>query len=220
MFDAVVTGGGRGLGVAIVRGLAMEAAIANSGARVIVTARDGVSARRTAELLRSEGLAAVEAYTPALDVASLQSVQAFARFATEELDLGLLVNNAAVCDPGWNRSVVSHTLRTNVIGPLSLARAVAPIMIRRGHGHIVTISSGDGELLYLHPGLQAALRAATTSRQVLQVLAQAAPPRDDLQGGRERADARLGVGAAHIGCRRPAHQCCLSRRCPDTHVRG
>jgi NAD(P)-dependent dehydrogenase (short-subunit alcohol dehydrogenase family) len=49
-------------------------------------------------------------------------------------------------------------------------------MLHRRRGHVVHISSGDGELLYLHTALQAALRVTDSEAAVLRVLARAAPP--------------------------------------------
>lgn len=61
-----------------------------------------------------------------------------------------LVNNAGVC----YRSVIEHMdpdaeleqLRTNYLGPMSVIRAVLPLMRERGRGHIVNISSVSGSV--------------------------------------------------------------------------
>ena len=89
---AVVTGANRGLGLAIARGLA------ESGAHVVVTAREGGTASSAvAAALRADGLSA-EAYVPPLDVGDLRSVRAFGEFcAAASVAPDALVNNAAVC---------------------------------------------------------------------------------------------------------------------------
>ncbi|MBL7687240.1 MAG: SDR family oxidoreductase [Bdellovibrionaceae bacterium] len=61
-----------------------------------------------------------------------------------------LVNNAGVC----YRSVIEHMdpdaeleqLRTNYLGPMSIIRAVLPLMRERGKGHIINISSVSGSV--------------------------------------------------------------------------
>ena len=175
---AVVTGASGGLGLALVRALAELAAPPQ---RVILTARDAEQAVRAAATLRAApGLQCVEAYAAPLDVCDRRSIAAFAAWAERSLDGGvdLLFNNAAICPPGWNAHVVRQTLRTNVLGPLALSAAVLPGMLDRRRGHIVNVSSGDGELVYLHTALQRELHAATTPRAVLRVLARASPPQD------------------------------------------
>ena len=56
-------------------------------------------------------------------------------------------------------------------------RALLPGMRRHGGGRILSVSSGDGELAYLHSALQDDLRAARTAPQLLRVLGRARPPR-------------------------------------------
>ena len=75
------------------------------------------------------------------------------------------LNNAAVCEEGWSDAVVRRALRTNALGPFWLARALLPGMRRHGGGRILSVSSGDGELAYLHSALQDDLRAARTAPQ-------------------------------------------------------
>ena len=167
---AVVTGGSRGLGLALAEELAL------AGARVVLGVRDeGHGAAAVAELA-GRGLLA-EAHP--LDVGCWRSVAAFGDRCERELGgVDLLVNNAAVCESGWDRGVVRRTLRTNVLGPVLLTRRLLPGMLHRGHGAVLSVSSGDGELCYLSPPLQADLRAAHTHGGLLRVLARAGPPRD------------------------------------------
>ncbi len=171
----VVTGASRGLGLAIAHRLGETI----DDGRVVLTARCGRDAVTAANALQSKGVN-VEPYANALDVADPSSVRAFAGFAEAELGgrIDLLVNNAAICQRGWEPNVVRRTLRTNVIGPLALSRIALPGMRRRRHGHILHVSSGDGELVYLNTLLQSALNGATSQRDVLRTLVRAAPPRE------------------------------------------
>lgn len=60
----------------------------------------------------------------------------------------ILVNNAGVCF----RSVVEHMdvesemiqLKTNYLGPMTLVRALLPVMREQGGGHVINISSASG----------------------------------------------------------------------------
>lgn len=165
----VITGASRGLGIATARQLATH------GGRVIVTARAVGDAASTAAHLLTEGIT-VRAYESPLDVSDARSIGDFATFA-EDHEVDVLINNAAVCIPGWEHEVVQQTLRTNLLGPQALARALLPGMLERGRGHVLHVSSGDGELTYLHSALQAELRAATSEVAVLRTLCRATPPR-------------------------------------------
>jgi NAD(P)-dependent dehydrogenase (short-subunit alcohol dehydrogenase family) len=137
---AVVSGGNRGLGLEAARQLAER------GYRVIVGSRDE---RRGREAV--EGLAGVEARQ--LDVADPGSVQRFARALEDEVDhLDVLINNAGVIGDTGRRGSdadldeVKQTLETNVFGAWRLTQALAPLLERGGHGRVVNLSSGMGQL--------------------------------------------------------------------------
>ena len=168
-----LTGASRGLGLALAQQLTT---VFDGEATVLLTARGPGDASAAAEALKAEGIS-VEAYTPPLDVADAASIDRFARFIDVKLGgVDLLVNNAAICEPGWDEETVRRTLRTNVLGPASLARRALQGMMRRRRGHVLHITSGDGELLYLQPNLQSELARATSRLAVLRTLARAAPP--------------------------------------------
>ena len=170
---ALITGASRGLGLALARELLVATPDdrGDESVRVILTASTQAAALGAAAALRREGLEDVHGCI--LDVSNPRSIAAFAQ---EHGEIDLLINNAAVCPSGWSRESTRSCWRTNVFGPLTLTRALLPSMLRRRRGHVVHISSGDGELLYLHSALQAELRAATSEWAVLRVLARATPP--------------------------------------------
>lgn len=142
---AIVTGGGRGLGRAMVLGLAA------AGARVIATA-----ARETAEV---EAVAAESVNGCIIPmIADVGDEEDCARVVTMAHDrfgrLDLLVNNAGrgmkyvsehflteptrfwETDPDAWRLVID----TNVTGPFLMTRAAVPPMIAAGNGRIVNIT--------------------------------------------------------------------------------
>jgi NAD(P)-dependent dehydrogenase (short-subunit alcohol dehydrogenase family) len=142
---AIVTGGGRGLGRAMARGLAQ------AGATVLATA-----ARETAEL---EALTAEAGHGRILAVqADVTRAEDCARVVAAAVGdhgrLDILVNNAGrgmkyvsehfLTEPTrfWETDpeVWRMVIDTNVNGPFLMARAAAPVMRAAGWGRIVNIS--------------------------------------------------------------------------------
>lgn len=127
---ALVTGGTAGIGLESARLLARH------GATVIITGR---SADRGAAAVAEIG-AGVRFV--AADLSDLESVKALARQCGE---VDIVVNNAASF-PGaltvdQDVSSFESTFDTNVRGAYFLVAALAPGMLRRGHGSIVNVTS-------------------------------------------------------------------------------
>jgi len=134
---AVVTGGARGIGAGIVRGLAAE------GAKVIIWDRDLEPAEAlAAEITAGGGTAmAVQGDVASSDDVSRVIDKVVSRFG----GLHILVNNAGfsldgplveMSDERWNQ-VYEVCLK----GVFNTCRAVAPTMISQGHGRIINIAS-------------------------------------------------------------------------------
>jgi NAD(P)-dependent dehydrogenase (short-subunit alcohol dehydrogenase family) len=146
---AVISGASRGLGFETCRQLGRR------GYRVLLTARDHGKGKAAAAALQDEGLK-VEFYP--LDVTDAQSVQALTGHLEREVGhLDVLVNNAGVFldpmppeDPSASSifradiATVRYSMETNAYGPLRLCQALIPLM--RGHGRVVNVSSGMGQL--------------------------------------------------------------------------
>jgi NAD(P)-dependent dehydrogenase (short-subunit alcohol dehydrogenase family) len=132
---ALVTGGSRGIGLAVARVLAAE------GADVAVLARTAEPLERAAAELRARSgrrIAAVVADTGE-DEAVLAAVQS----VVEQLGtVDILVNAAATPASGapLREEDLDRELNVKVRGYLRCARAVAPLMIERGWGRIINIS--------------------------------------------------------------------------------
>ncbi len=146
MFDltgrvALVTGAGRGIGRGIAR------AIAEQGGSVAVNDLLEDTAEETAGAIRAQGGAA--SAVP-FDVTDYDACVAGVRSAEEALGpVDILVNNAGG-SPGnrWPtafletpREVWPAFIDMNLYGTLNCTRAVAPGMVERRHGRVVSISS-------------------------------------------------------------------------------
>jgi NAD(P)-dependent dehydrogenase (short-subunit alcohol dehydrogenase family) len=139
--NALVTGGSKGLGMAMAR------ALARAGANVVIAARHEAE---LASALQSilEGTAARGAYVAA-DLAEPSGAVALARQSVELLGhIDILINNAGinrvapienVADEDWNR-----VLAVNLNAPMLLSRALAGPMKERGWGRIIHVSSVFG----------------------------------------------------------------------------
>jgi NAD(P)-dependent dehydrogenase (short-subunit alcohol dehydrogenase family) len=182
---ALVSGANRGIGFEIVRQLARLGVLAVIGAR---DPKDGVAA---AEKLQSEGL---DVPVVALDVDREDSAaEAVAEVKRLYGRLDILVNNAAILidEPGGFKAslfdlkaeTVRRTMDTNLIGPIRLIQAAAPLMREQEYGRIVNLSSGAGQLAEMGSGYPA-YRMSKTALNALTRIAAA-----ELGGGNIKVNA-------------------------------
>lgn len=137
---ALVTGGNRGIGLAVCRALARQ------GVRVVLTARRMEDAVAAARELQGERL---DVAAEELDLASERSVQACAaRLEKAGRAIDALVNNGAVLFDGDVLTTPSEQFRTsvevNLLGALWCCRAFVPPMLERKYGRVVNVSSEWG----------------------------------------------------------------------------
>lgn len=121
----LVTGGRRGLGAAIV-----DEALKRGAAKVYSTARAAFADERPG------------VHPHVMEVRSAESVAGLAAVAT---DVDVVMNNAGVLLPAplltGDLKDVGETFDVNVLGPLRVARAFAPILAAHGGGALVNILS-------------------------------------------------------------------------------
>lgn len=135
---ALVTGGSRGIGAAVVKQLARE------GAHVYVNYRRGKrDADKLASELAEEGL--IVSLLP-FDVADQQAVEdAMAQILSERGNIDLLVNNAGITRDAFvammPQDAWDQVLQTDLTAPFLTCRAAAKTMMRQQSGAIVNISS-------------------------------------------------------------------------------
>ena len=139
--SAIITGGTKGLG------LAMAAALASAGANVLLVSRkasDGDQA--AAEIAENYG---VKAMTFAADVADEAGMEAMAKFAHEAFgSIDILINSAGINIRGaideLSHDDFTKVMEVNVNGTWLACRAVTPFMKEQKKGAIINLASTLG----------------------------------------------------------------------------
>ena len=137
---AIVTGGGRGLGRAIARGLAQH------GARLVLSGRTAATLEATAAELGADTLTHAGDVAVEADVIALRDA-ALARFGR----IDILVNNAGV-NPIYKTIEKTtldewqHILGINLTGTFLCAKHIGGAMAEAGRGSVINISSVAGHV--------------------------------------------------------------------------
>lgn len=133
---ALVTGGARGIGRAIVERLARR------GDQVFIGDKDESQAGHTVDELTAEGL---NVRAVGLDVSNVDQVRSVVAAIDAEVALGTVVNNAGV---GWVTPTLEVTpedfdrlMGVNLRGTFFVLQAAARLMAPRGRGSIVNVAS-------------------------------------------------------------------------------
>ncbi len=164
---AVVTGGGRGLGRALVARL-----VASGEYRTVVYST------------REEGGEAVEGAVRCVagDFADPANVRAFAeRVLAEHGRVDVLINNAGeMLRPQQPFAEATpedmhHSFAVNAVAPVLLMQAFLPKMRRHGGGAVVNVSSGQGAMYEMGPG-HLAYRCSKAALNVATLVAAAEHP--------------------------------------------
>jgi NAD(P)-dependent dehydrogenase (short-subunit alcohol dehydrogenase family) len=155
---ALITGGSRGLGLAIAR------QICDRGAKVSLLARNSEELARAKADLAGRGCDVLTIQCDLLDRAQIESAvrQTLDRFA----GIDILINNAGVIEVGplehMNREDFERSMGVHFWAPLNLIMQVVPEMRRRGGGRIVNISSLGGRIAVPHMAPYSAGKFALT----------------------------------------------------------
>ncbi len=137
---AMVTGGGRGIGRAIVE------LLAEAGMEVVLTYRQN-------SVAAAEVVAAAQGLRLTAEPLDVRDAAACTALVDKVVDragqIDLLVNNAGVIRDNPLTALEDEDLRivleTNAIGTINMSRAVAPHMIAQRRGKIINVSSVAGE---------------------------------------------------------------------------
>lgn len=135
---AIVTGANSGLG------LVTATELARHGADVVLAVRNTTAGENAAATIRADAPGARVSIWE-LDLASLDSVRAFAERASDELDrIDLLVNNAGLVILGDRRTTTDDFelhLGTNHLGHFALTGGLLPLLERGQSPRVVSLSS-------------------------------------------------------------------------------
>jgi 3-hydroxybutyrate dehydrogenase len=132
---ALVTGGGKGIGLAI------AAALSGVGIEVSVLGRDQTALDEA--VAQGHALVALVA-----DVTDADSLRAAAGAAARRAPVDILINNAGGVETApcarIEDAIFERLMTLNLMGTVRMSRAILPGMIERGFGRIVNIASTAG----------------------------------------------------------------------------
>jgi len=139
---AVVTGGSRGIGRAVVE------LLADAGSDVVLNfVNDNDSANTTVSNARSKGAKALAVKADISLVAEAEKLVAETLKQFDRIDF--LICNAGIWKGGnvdaMSEAIWDETLDINLKGTWAICRAVVPVMKRQGFGRIVIVSSTAGQ---------------------------------------------------------------------------
>ncbi|XP_038201042.1 carbonyl reductase [NADPH] 1-like [Arvicola amphibius] len=161
---ALVTGGNKGIGLAITRDLCRK-----FSGDVVLTARDQTRGKAAVQQLQAEGL---NPRFHQLDIDDLQSIRSLRDFLLKEYKgLDVLVNNAGIAfknaDPTPFHTQAEVTLKTNFFGTRDVCTELLPLMKPRGR--VVNVSSMASlmALKNCSPELQQKFRSDTITEEEL-----------------------------------------------------
>jgi 3-oxoacyl-[acyl-carrier protein] reductase len=156
MHNVLVTGGSRGIGLAIATRLA------GAGYNVIAVAR-----RETEELAAAVRASEKCLHFRACDLAAIDAIPAFAKLVRDEFGaIYGLVNNAGLGTDGllatMHNSEIEALVQLNVLSPIILTKYIARHMMADGAGRIINISSIIASTGYNGLSVYGATKAAAT----------------------------------------------------------
>lgn len=136
--NVLITGGNRGVGFEIVKGMVAE------GYKVLMGCRDEDAGLEAKKDIVGGDLHVIE--MPLDNESAI--VDAFTRAEAVYGPIDILINNAGVLDDTQWTDVTSESfassMQVNVFAPLTLIQQTLPKMIERGFGRIINVSSSYG----------------------------------------------------------------------------
>lgn len=141
--NAIVTGGGQGLGKS------MALALAQAGADIVIAARRIETALETKKEIEAEG---VKCTVIRGDMRKEDDIQAMVQQVMSEYGkIDILFNNAGTWRGDNAENVTAEdwkeVIDVNLTGPFLVSREVGKIMLRQGKGSIVNIASMSGMIV-------------------------------------------------------------------------
>ncbi len=145
---ALITGAGKGIGLAISNGLA------NSGYQTVLISRNTADLQNAAaEIIRNGGSAPLTFQMDITDTSKLSEIVHNIILKYGRIDV--LVNNAGIYIDGTlqlSESELKLMIDTNLVAQFNLIKLVVPIMERQGSGYIFNIVSRSGKVGFAGSG--------------------------------------------------------------------
>lgn len=146
---ALVTGGGRGLGMEIAR------ALAEAGAHVIITGRTASTLEQAVATIGASGGSVEPA---AFDIADREAQRAtLSDIEQRHGRLDILINNVGARDrrplADFDDDAILELIRTDLIAATTLSRDAAALMKKNGHGRLIAITSINGQVALPEDGI-------------------------------------------------------------------
>ncbi|OJF91838.1 SDR family oxidoreductase [Pararhizobium antarcticum] len=146
---ALLTGGGRGLGLEIAR------ALSEAGAHVVISGRSQATLDDAVDRIAAAG---GSAEASAFDVADRDAQRAaLAAIDGSHGRLDILVNNVGARDrrplADFDDDAILDLIRTDLFAAVTLSRDAAAIMKRHQHGRLIAITSINGQVALPEDGI-------------------------------------------------------------------
>lgn len=140
-----ITGASSGIGEA----LALQ--FAAQGARLVLSARRVDELERVRDACSARGQAAGNVLVLPLDVTDFESMPAAVKAVCDTFGgIDMLINNAGISQRSrcvdTDMSVYRQLFEVDVLGQIALTKAVLPLMLKQGGGHIAITSSVAGKI--------------------------------------------------------------------------
>ena len=187
---ALITGGSKGIGRAIARGLARQ------GVNVVLLARGQELLEKTADEIRKES--GVKVLATAADITKADQVDASAATVKETFGtVHIVVNNAGGPMRRMDRQILwpdsdwIADLDNKILGALRVTRAFLPLMPGDGTGRIINIS-GTASTIVWAPALTHGLNNAAMNQATGYLADGSGQPADHRQYGRPRSGRHRG----------------------------
>lgn len=140
-----ITGASSGIGEALVK------AFAHNGARIVLSSRRQAELERVRDECMAAGASAASLLVLPLDVVDYAAMPAAVQTVLDSFGrIDMLINNAGNSQRSFCLDTDMQVYRTmfelNVLGQIALTKAVLPVMVEQGAGHLLVTSSVAGKV--------------------------------------------------------------------------